>query len=171
VKPDQVLTYENALALNTKIAELEAKVLAVEKERDEAYDLVGDLEDERENGLSEPTGQSDLVTMISEVSKNLVPLADRYFDNEEKKLQIEEGKVVRDLQNAQNGNGVPPAQQAPHQQPQPGFQELSEEELDNMPDDEYNRYNNELLVYLANTDPERYQLMMDEMNKEGDNDE
>jgi len=190
-KNDNVLSYNKAIAMNKDIAELKAEVEALKKENGEYATQISELEEEnedlaneQENSLSEENNMGqNLGTMIKESISALIPVLDRHYDVQEKKIELQQGQLVGKLAYEQRMHGVGPnggpqgQPKGPSEQPQShqtqaqlGFEELPEEELERMGEEEYNQYQMRLLVHLAETDPARYNELMKEI-REGGSDE
>lgn len=170
IKRDEVLSYEQALAMHTEISDLKHEVSTLVYERDqvveeleEAEEFIEELEEEQKT-LSE-TSAGAVPTMIKETIATLIPVLDRHYDLQDSKLQIERGKLLQALQAQQDaGNGAPNTQApAPAQH---GYTILTEEQENKLDDDAFYQYRNWLLGHYYNTDQEAYQALLTKIDQE-----
>lgn len=93
-----VLTYDKALEYIQKIAELENenKFLKAENEKLKIDIAELEAEEEEEEKLSEQ--QTNDVNWLSSLFPSLLPIAERYFDIEEKKLQFQAVKFAKEIE-------------------------------------------------------------------------
>lgn len=187
IKEDHPLTYDQAIKMNKQIAELKAQNEYLERERDEwklKYDqLMEEVEEiiaeepEEDETMSEGNGEisSDMQKFWTQLSENLLPVIDRHYDMKEKKLQIEEGKVIADL--AKQGIEVLPqnGEETPEEEEEyeevPGEDETEEAEVvdvDEMGEGQFNTYVSNRLLKLAQEDEPRYREVVAAANAGGD---
>jgi hypothetical protein len=88
---ENVLSYEVALQNIQTIAQLEAQVRELTKENTRLNLELEEIEKaENEAPLSEGGLSSSVTSWLKEITPILLPLADRYFDTENRKLQVKE---------------------------------------------------------------------------------
>jgi hypothetical protein len=89
----EVLTYEAALAYQQTISDLKNEINLLKLERTSLQEQLQEALDENE--LSEPTAPSEnmMQTFLKETMPSVMPVLDRYFDLEEKKLNLLELKA------------------------------------------------------------------------------
>jgi len=170
VDTENVLSYTEALKMQNKIAQLEAKNESLEKERDDykdKYDTlmlevreIMDDDGEEEETLSEPA--NNMATALSELVTTLLPVAERHYDLQDRHLKLQEGAMVERLHRQQNG--IPQAVQDLQQNSQQEFQEIPDEQLAQMSEIDQNAYRINQLAHLAMTDPTEYNRVIAEMN-------
>ena len=101
----------------------------------------------------------------------MVPVVDRHFDLQEGKLQVERGKIIAELQQAQGG--APPGtttNQPPNgQQPTTEYTVLTEKQEDELEDPAFFQYRNWLLAHYYKTDPKAYQELVIKVQAEAEN--
>jgi hypothetical protein len=90
---ENVLSWEKAVEMNKTIADQAAKIAQLEFEIKALNQSIADYESEE--GLSEPEPVSNTVTFFKEALPSLSAMADRFFNLEEKKLDLK----VLELQN------------------------------------------------------------------------
>lgn len=91
----QVLTWAQALAYQEQIANLKAQVNKLEFENNELHKQVTELEAELEetDTLQEGQQPNNTITFLKEALPSLTPILDRYFDTENRKLDLEALKL------------------------------------------------------------------------------
>jgi len=87
----EVLSWEAALSYQNKISELTSEVHRLKLELNNANTLLEEYEEEEEEkkGLSDTTTTGSLMEYLKEIVPSILPMADRYFDIEEKKLNLQ----------------------------------------------------------------------------------
>lgn len=91
----QVLTWAQALEYQQTIADLKAQVNKYEFENNELHKQIAELEadlDEQET-LEEESQPNNTLTFLKEALPSLTPILDRYFETENRKLDLEELKL------------------------------------------------------------------------------
>lgn len=183
-KPEKnALTYDQAIKMNKKIAELTAQLGTTQSERDEYrgkyYELLAEVEEianetpdeeeEEPEGILSEENIGNVGKFVESISANLIPIFDRHYDLKAKALEIEEGKVIERL--VRQGFVVPPAhnngntENAARQQKQTiEVPELSEEERAGMTPEEQHQYDLLVLAEIAQKDPVRYREIVEQMN-------
>ena len=144
--PD-VLSYSQAIENNREIVELQAEVNRLGAELDRANETIEELEQEAEQvELSEENKpgsmEASAKTYISSLADMLQPVANTYFELEDRKLKLQEAKFVQQVQ---------PQQQ---QQIEPQQEEYSPE---------LQRAYWQQLAELAKENPEEYFKVMQDM--------
>lgn len=88
-KQENVLTYAAALEYQQKISNLTAEVTQLKFENNLLQSELDELRDDMENGLSdaEPSGAK---TFMDETLPSMIPMIDKYFEHEDKKLRLKE---------------------------------------------------------------------------------
>jgi len=166
-KVDKVLTYDAAIKSNKEISDLTAEVSRLGLEIKQKDVCIADLEsdiaeyEEELDQLSDGTGISDGKAYLEDLVATAIPIADRYFDLQERKIALEEKK----LNGQTNGEQLPPppahqspgVQQERQQEQQQPTREQSEEFLDKMDE-------------LLKTNPQEYQRIMAEAQRETSSD-
>lgn len=109
----QLMSHENE-RLKAEVAELQEKVTALE----------ADLEEADDDTLSQ-RGPGHIAEYLKELGPTLIPIADRYFDLEQSKLELE---TIKELKN-QGYTVTPPGQQNGQQQ-QPNADEVQYEDVE-----------------------------------------
>ncbi len=89
----EVLTYEAALNYQQQISDLKNEINLLKLERTSLQEQLQEALDENE--LSEPTAPSEnmMQTFLKEALPSVTPILDRYFDLEEKKLNLAQLKA------------------------------------------------------------------------------
>jgi len=88
-----VLSWEAALSYQNQISQLTSEVNRLKLELNNANTLLEEYEEEEENrGLNDTTTTGSLMEYLKEVVPSILPMADRYFDLEEKKLNLQQSK-------------------------------------------------------------------------------
>lgn len=157
-KSVDVLTYDAAIAANKDIANLTAEVSRLKMEiadRDKSIQVLEDDISEYEDDiaeLSEKGGISDSKQYLEDLVTTAIPIADRYFDLQEKKLalraqELNGGQRVLTPQQPQ-----PQPQPSPPQPPKPTAQDAK-------------KFWDEMGVLLRD-DPEEYQRVMQKLQAE-----
>jgi len=99
---EHLLSLENFTENIQELAELRGKVMGLEAEnkrlREENADLLAELDEEPEEGVSEIGGLQGFGNVMKEVVLSAEPILDRYFNIEERKLRLAETKLL-----AENG--------------------------------------------------------------------
>lgn len=132
-----VLTYDKALEYIQKIAELENENKFLKAENEKLKIDIAEMEAEEEDeSLSE---QPATPNWLSSLFPSLLPIAERYFDIEEKKLQLQAVKFAKEI-------------------------EKPEEKKVNLPDKNSEAYN-QLLSELAEMNEEQFNHSISELNK------
>ena len=169
IKQDEVLSYDAALKMHREISDLTNTVGMLERELaiakddlEEAYDLIDEYEDD-EGSLGEDA--SSIGTVIKETVTALIPVLDRHFDLKEGQLQIEKGKLLKELESEQDATRkVTPNGQ---QQPQDAqYTILTEEQEDALPDDQFDQYRQWLLHHYYNNDQQDYAELLKRIEEE-----
>lgn len=86
-----VLTYDSALKMQKEIAELQSEKRTLMNEKASLEARIRVLEEELSQPLEEQT--SGIKTFIEEGMPSVMPIIDRYFDVQEKKLALEEKRL------------------------------------------------------------------------------
>ena len=130
---------------------------------------------DEEEAMSEGNEMSENTkTFLTQLSENLLPVFDRHFDIKEKKLQIEEGKVIADLarsgihltpQNGETGGEEIPEHPGHEEEEEPETEEVEAEEMD---EGQYNNYIASKMISLSQSDPKRYREVIAAVNAGGD---
>jgi hypothetical protein len=94
-RPPDVLTYDKALEYVQTISDLKNQLTIAEMEITALKKEIAELESEQEEALSEGPTLGGLQSFIKEGLPSLMPALDRYFDIEEKKLNLEEMKLQK----------------------------------------------------------------------------
>jgi len=174
---DHPLTYDQALKAQKSIATLSADLADMERQRDhwkKEYDSliseVGRIMEEGEDEEDVPMSEGNFMTenmqkFLGQLSENLLPIAERHYDLKEKKLQIEEGKVISEL--AKNGVHLTP-NTGGKDLPQRGQPEEELAEGEEMSEDEYQAWLTEGLMALSDSDPDRYRIVITAAKEGGD---
>jgi len=91
-----VLSWEAALNYQNKISELTSEVNRLKLELNNANTLLEEYEEEEESrGLSDTSTTGSLMEYLKEIVPSILPMADRYFDIEEKKLNVRQQATKR----------------------------------------------------------------------------
>jgi len=170
---DKVLSYKEVLKLQTEMAEMRAEMTRLKEENemlaDHNEELAEGTDQEEEDNGDMGNNMSDMIGALAEA---VVPVLDRHYDMQEKKLQLGQAQFFAQMnpQAAQehyggqlnNGKTVDPNQ---HAQPsnEEVFEEVEDEGIE-MSEEEQEAYWKDLAL-VAETDPERYQQIMKELQK------
>lgn len=97
-KAEEVLTWSSALAMQQQISNLTAEVRQLKFENNLLQSQLDAMEEE-DNNLSESPGQntelkSGTQTFLSETLPSLLPVLDRFFDQEDKKLELKKMELA-----------------------------------------------------------------------------
>jgi len=174
---DHPLTYDQAIKMNKEIATLKAEKEYLERDRDEWKVKYNSLMDEVEEIMEEAPDEEQLgeggfelsdnmQKFLGTLSENLLPVLDRHYDLKEKKLQIEEGKVIRDL--AKAGIHIGPAETNTNGESELPEHEVAPGEEEELNDEDFNKWVTESMMDLAEKDPERYKEVVGAANSGGD---
>lgn len=91
-KAEEVLTWSSALAMQQQISNLTAEVKQLRFENNLLQSQLDAMEDEDNSLADSPGGATELKsgtqTFLSETLPSFLPIIDRYFDQEDKKLEL-----------------------------------------------------------------------------------
>ena len=112
--PEQVLTYQAALDYQQTISDLKNEIALLKLERTNLLEQLQEALDENE--LSENTAPTENImqTFLKEAMPSVTPILDRYFDLEEKKLNLLELKATRKPLQRQTNNTIRQPQKKIH---------------------------------------------------------
>ena len=83
----EVLTYEAALSYQQTISDLRNEIAVLKLENNNLKEQIDELEQEQELSENTPT-ESNMKVFLNEAMPSITPVLDRYFDLEEKKLNL-----------------------------------------------------------------------------------
>lgn len=131
-----VLSYESALAMQGEIAELKAEKAQLLYENEILGQKITDLEAElkESEGLQENSAPSNTQKFLSELFPSVLPIAEKYFETENRKIALEEKKLQNRFTQVKND----PAKKTERKIIEPGSDEhlLLIEQLFNTDQDE-----------------------------------
>lgn len=91
-KQENVLTWESALAMQKQISDLQGQVTQLKFENNLLQSELDNLDDDDNSGLNEGNEVKAPNSFLSETIPSMLPILDRYFDLEEKKLNLQQLK-------------------------------------------------------------------------------
>lgn len=170
-KTEKLLSVDSALDNVRTIADLQAKVARLEDKitrlEEENAELEAELDEMESGGMSEGDNNP-----FKGVLEGLLPVADRYFDMEERKQKFKEGKFLHDagyeIPGLKRGarNGTPSRREVSKRKeiPEPGAPGWQEyiDSLDALADKEFNLH----LSQLRENAPEIYDAVCEEFQLE-----
>ncbi len=98
----EVLTYEAALGYQQTISDLRNEIAVLKLENNNLREQIDELEQESELSEGTPT-ESNIKVFLNEAMPSITPILDRYFDLEEKKLNIK-SKQLDNRYSVRNSN-------------------------------------------------------------------
>ena len=174
VDPDKVKVHSVKEAI-----ELEVKVKKLELELEEKDRIIKGLEAdidelETEMGIVKAESLEDapdnpwmqLGEMAKSMFEGAIPVIDRHYDIQEKRMNLEANKFMMTQQNSNNNNNGSPAEEpAPDDIPEwlmedTLWESLTEDQKNQIPADIQQEMWNEYLQRLATDDPDKYQEIM-----------
>jgi hypothetical protein len=168
---ENVLSYEVALQNIQKIAQLEAQVRELSKENTRLQLDLEELEKEQSVApLSENGFASSVTSWLKEITPVLLPLADRYFDTENRKLGIKEREQFLQHEGRKKPQVVRPGTSRKKQEQKSVYPDLNNEEQLNQFFDELEKLNEEQFAQACETikleNPELFALVELEFSEE-----
>lgn len=131
-----------------QVIELKSKVARLEIENENLRAKIEELEDELEDQSLDEAPGSTTTDFISSLAENLTPLLDKFLNQRDKKLQIEEARLTYQIKKDLMG-------EAPEED-----QELPEEEHNTITFEEFTGMSSDQLTALRNEQPEAYNELM-----------
>ena len=162
-KTEHVLTYTAAIQSNKEISELTAEVNRLKMENKQKDECIAELEQELEdsNGeiddLAEGNNISPGKQYLEDLLTTAIPIVDRYFDIEEKKIAMKERLVMPNGQQYVEDPQQPQQPQQPKQPQQPQRPSPTKEDAKEFWDK---------MAILLENDPEEYQRVMQKIQFE-----
>lgn len=162
-KADRVLTYDAAIASNKEISDLTAEVKALKLEIEQQDERIADLEhelsecEEEIEGLSENGGISDSRKYMEDLVITAVPILDRYFDVQEKRIELRK-------QELNGGQRIAPPPSSAYQSPE--VQRERQQEQQPRPTKEDAKEFWDKMGVLLESDPAEYQRVMQKLQDE-----
>lgn len=108
-KANSVLSWESAVQMNKQIAELKAQITQLTFENAQHQKTINEMQTQEPEGLSEAEPTNNILKFLSEAMPTFTPLADRFFDLENRKLDLKQMQLQK--------KNSPPAKQAAERKP------------------------------------------------------
>lgn len=166
-----ILSYESVLELKVKLKEYELKekqslidiqtlentILIYEKEIEELEKELVDIEESQEQSLSDAP-QTNVTEFIQNLSSSMLPMVERHYDIQERKIRLEEAHLAASMGHVQRQpSQVRQAAPAPVEETQKEFH-YTEVDPEELTAEEYAQW----LALFSQQDPEKYEVYIKE---------